>query len=161
MKCLTCLNLSGEQPIFPESRIYESRLWLIEHVYPTKLLGWFVIILKRHTESLHDLSREEFEELAAIQFKLTKQLNEELKLQKEYSVCFAEHPSYRHVHFHIIPILKSLDEKHRGSNVFSLLRIPEEESISKRDIIKFCKRIKRALQVIVSGSRRESQPWFG
>ncbi len=41
-------SLSGEQRISPGPTIYESRYWLVEHAYPCRMLGWLVIVLKRH-----------------------------------------------------------------------------------------------------------------
>ncbi len=64
MTCLTCLNLSGEQPISPAPFIYEGTYRVVDHAYPTTHLGWPVILPRRHVEALHELTQEEFQELA-------------------------------------------------------------------------------------------------
>ncbi len=41
---------------------------MVDHAYPTSHLGWLVIVLKRHVEALHELRKEEFVELAEIEY---------------------------------------------------------------------------------------------
>jgi len=50
-----------------------------------KTTGWLVIVLKRHAESLHELTTEEFAELAQIQAKLMHFLYEELYVRRNMS----------------------------------------------------------------------------
>lgn len=145
MQCYTCLNISNERPIFSESRIWEGKFWLVEHVYPVKILGWFVVILKKHAEVFHEIGEEEWLELAKVQSKLTKLLNEELSPEKEYIFSFVDKPHFHHIHFHIVAIPKELPKKFRGVNIFSLLNIDEIESVSKEEIIKLCNKIKPKL----------------
>ena len=91
MECLSCLSLQGIQRISPGPIIYEGRSWVVEHAYPTSLKGWLVIVLKRHVEALHDLTREEFQELADIQYRLAQVMRFRASIEKEYMMCFAEH----------------------------------------------------------------------
>lgn len=146
MGCYSCLSISGKKPLFPESRIYDGRYWLVEHAYPVKLKGWFVIVLKRHAEALHSLSGEEFLELSKVLKKITKLLFQELKPHKEYVCCFAEKKNFNHLHFHVIPRPKSLPEQYKGPKIFSLLGKKGESSIPKSEIILFCERLKNKLK---------------
>ena len=67
------LSLSSRNPAYsPGPYIYEGRSWVVDHAYPTSLKGWLVIVLKRHVEALHDLTHEEFRELADIQYRLAQ-----------------------------------------------------------------------------------------
>ena len=106
----------------------------MEHAYPTKLKGWLVIVLKRHVEALHDLTFEEFAELAAIQARATQLLHEVLDCEKEYVMCLAEAEHFHHIHVHVVPKLRDLPEELKGANIFALLgekvaddAIPPEE----------------------------------
>lgn len=85
MTCLTCLNLSGERPISPAPFIYEGTHWVVDHAYPTKLLGWLVILPRRHVEALHELTREEFQELAEIEYKLLQVMHADPPILLHYS----------------------------------------------------------------------------
>ena len=71
MECWTCKSNTGEKRISPGPTIFEGEYWLVEHAYPVKTIGWLVIVLKRHAEALHELTPEEFAELAQIQARLT------------------------------------------------------------------------------------------
>ncbi len=81
MECWTCKSNSGEKRISPGATIFEGKYWLVEHAYPVKIIGWLVIVLKRHTEALHELTIEEFAELAQIQAKLIMSLPNRLVCQ--------------------------------------------------------------------------------
>jgi diadenosine tetraphosphate (Ap4A) HIT family hydrolase len=51
---------SGDKRISPGCQIFNGKYWLVEHAYPSNLVGWLVIVLKRHCEKLHDLEKEEW-----------------------------------------------------------------------------------------------------
>lgn len=143
--CLSCLSNSGAKRISPGEIIYEGSFWQVEHVFPTGLLGWLVIVLKRHSEKLHELSQDEWRELADINYKLTRTLHKILDSEKEYSCCFAEMEGFRHIHYHLIPKTKDFDAENTGAKVFRYLRVKEDECISKERIIEFCKRLKNEI----------------
>src|SRR5690348_12644608 len=66
MECWTCKSNTGEKRISPGPTIFEGNYWLVEDTYPIKILGWLVIVLKRHAEALHELTAEEFIELEPV-----------------------------------------------------------------------------------------------
>jgi diadenosine tetraphosphate (Ap4A) HIT family hydrolase len=70
----------------------------VEHAYPTQLLGWLVIVLRRHAEALHELTRDELLELASIQYDVIAELYAALHCQKEYLACYAELAHFQHIH---------------------------------------------------------------
>lgn len=124
------------------SRIYDGNYWVIEHAYPVRLKGWLVIVLKRHAEALHELTKEEFEELAALQEKVTKTLFAVLGVEKEYSLCLAEGNYFHHIHFHQIGIPKNLPDKYKGPKVFGLMH---EKPIAEKEIIAFCRKLQKII----------------
>jgi diadenosine tetraphosphate (Ap4A) HIT family hydrolase len=142
MECWTCKSNSGEKRISPGPTIFEGTYWLVEHAYPVKTIGWLVIVLKRHAEALHDLTSEEFAELAQIQARLTKILFEELHSEKEYVSCYAEMEHFRHIHFHVFAKPFHLPDELKGGNSFALLKATPEETVPANKLIEFCELVK-------------------
>lgn len=144
MTCLTCLNLSGEQPISPAPFIYEGTYWVVDHAYPTKHLGWLVILPRRHVEALHELTREEFQELAEIEYKLVQVMRTDPAIQKEYLMCFAEGEGFHHVHIHVVPKPANLPARLKGPRVFALLKVDKKHAAKK--LTAFCEEFTRKLR---------------
>lgn len=138
MECWTCKSNSGEKRISPGPTIFEGQYWLVEHAYPVKVIGWIVIVLKRHAQALHELTSEEFTELAEIQARLIPLLHEELNCEKEYVVCYAEMEHFRHIHFHVFAKPSNLPEELKGGGSFALLKVMGEEAVPSNKIIAFC-----------------------
>ena len=139
-KCFTCQSLSGEKRISPGPAIHEGNFWLVEHAYPCQLKGWLVLVLKRHVEALHELSQEEFRELANLQHKLARLLHDELDCEKEYSICLAETEHFHHIHFHLVPKPKNLPDELKATRIFAMLQ--EKDAISPDEIRKLCRRLR-------------------
>ena len=113
-ECWSCPSLSGAQRISPGHFIHEGRYWMVDHAYPTRLLGWLVLVLKRHAEALHDLSAEEMAEMGDLIRRSCQVLREVARYQKEYVSLYAEAPHFAHLHFHIIPRAADLPDNLRG-----------------------------------------------
>jgi diadenosine tetraphosphate (Ap4A) HIT family hydrolase len=145
MECWTCRSNSGEKRISPGPTIFEGKYWLVEHAYPVKILGWLVIVLKRHAEALHELTAEEFAELAQIQAKVIPLLYEELHSEKEYISCYAEMEHFRHIHVHVFARPPDWPEELKGGRSFALLKVTPEEAIPPNEIITFCELLKNKL----------------
>jgi diadenosine tetraphosphate (Ap4A) HIT family hydrolase len=148
MECWTCKSNSGEKRISPGPTIYEGNYWLVEHAYPVKVVGWLVVVLKRHAEALHELRVEEFAELALIQAKAIYALHEELNPEKEYVSCYAEMEHFRHIHFHVFAKPSDLPEELKGGHSFALLKVTPEEAIPPGKIIAFCELLKNRLTTV-------------
>jgi diadenosine tetraphosphate (Ap4A) HIT family hydrolase len=140
--CLTCRSLSGERRISPGPTIVDGRYWMLEHAYPTRLNGWLVIVLKRHAEALHELTREEFGELGELQALAVRLLHEALNCAKEYSVCFAEKEGFQHIHFHIVARSRDLPTELKGTKIFSMINVTAAEALSPEEIKAFCEQLR-------------------
>jgi diadenosine tetraphosphate (Ap4A) HIT family hydrolase len=147
-KCLTCLNLSGERRISPGPYIYEGTHWIVDHAYPTTHLGWLVILPKRHVEALHELTRQEFQELAEIEYRLVQVMHTDSSVLKEYMMCFAEGQGFAHVHIHVVPRPVDLPAEIKGPRVFALLAVDAEHAIPAQEITAFCEEFTRKLQAL-------------
>jgi diadenosine tetraphosphate (Ap4A) HIT family hydrolase len=148
MECLTCLNLSGAQRISPGPFIYEGPSWIVDHAYPTTCLGWLVILPKRHIEALHELTKEEFQELAEIQYKLVQVMHTDSAVQKEYMMCFAEGEGFHHVHIHVVPRAFDLPAELKGPRVFGYLQVDKEHALPTHELTTFCEEFTRKLQAL-------------
>jgi diadenosine tetraphosphate (Ap4A) HIT family hydrolase len=115
---------------------------LVEHAYPVKRPGWLVIVLKRHTEALHELISAEFAELAQIQFRAVNLLHEASHCQKEYVSCYAEAEHFYHIHFHVFAKPHDLSPDLIGGKSFALLKVPETEAVSRESIGAFCEQLR-------------------
>ena len=138
MNCLSCDSNSGIKRISPGKPIYKGNYWIVEHAYPTGVLGWNVIVLLRHCEKLHELLLEEWIELAEIQDAVTKSMHKIGKLEKEYSACFAEVEGFKHIHFHVIPKYENLSNEFLGTKSFQYLKVGIENSIDQNIVIEYC-----------------------
>ena len=145
MECLTCKSNTGEKRISPGPTIFEGRYWLVEHAYPIKIIGWIVIVLKRHAEALHELTVVEFIELAQIQARLIPLLHEELHCEKEYVSCYAEMEHFQHIHFHVFARPVGIPDELKGGRSFALLKVTPEEAVAPVEIISFCKLLRDKL----------------
>src|SRR5215210_8242401 len=136
MECLSCKSISGQKRISPGPIIFEGRAWLVEHAYPCAMKGW--LVLRRHAEALHELSRDEFEELAELQERFARLLRHELGSEKEYSACFAEAEGFHHIHFHLIAKPRDLPDHLTGTRIFAMLKPEEREAVPEADMAEFC-----------------------
>jgi diadenosine tetraphosphate (Ap4A) HIT family hydrolase len=134
MECLVCQSLEGIQRISPGPFIYEGRYWLVDHAYPTSLKGWLVIVPRRRVEALHDLSREEFRELADIQYRLAQVMQSRCSSEKEYMVCFSEAEHFHHVHIHFVARPQDLPQEARGPRIFAYLKVNQQSAIPPNEI---------------------------
>ena len=145
-RCLACASNEGVQRISPARPVLEGSYWLIEHAYPVGLLGWMVIVLRRHAAALHELTPEELRELGELQAALIPRLREATACEKEYLACFAEGPGFKHVHVHVVPVPADLPGSLRGSRVMSLLTINETARVSANSVRSFCDTLRARLQ---------------
>ena len=136
--CLTCLSNTGERRISPGQTIYQGRHWLIEHAYPCGLVGWLVIVLRRHAEAMHELAPDEWAELGSLQQKAATLLHSGLQCEKEYVMGIADVPGFTHVHFHVIAKPRDLNAELVGTRIFAMLKVGPEEAVPPETVAEFC-----------------------
>ena len=141
-QCLSCKSISGEKRISPGPTIYEGRYWLVEHVYPTALKGWLVIVAKRHVEALHDLAYDEFSELGVLLGKTTMALRSVLDYEKEYTMCFSEATGFKHIHFHVVPKPHGLSPELQGPRIFGMSDPDERTPLPTEEVASFSEELR-------------------
>ena len=134
--CKSCELISrrnqGTAPLW--DCIYRTPLWDVAHCYETSLPGWLVLIVRRHIESLEELTDLEAVELGRLIRRTSSALKEISGCLKTYVLQFAESPQHPHVHFHIIPRMADLPENRRSTQIFGYLGVPDKERVSQEEM---------------------------
>jgi diadenosine tetraphosphate (Ap4A) HIT family hydrolase len=129
--CQTCELLQrrdrGEAP--PWDSILRTGHWDLIHSYDSSLLGWLVLILRRHVESVADLTDAEASALGHLARDVSRALQHALGCPKTYVVQFAEAREHPHVHVHVIARPPDLPDEARGPGIFRYLGRPEPERV--------------------------------
>jgi len=93
-----------------------------------------VVVLARHCSALHELTKDEWEDLSQLLSKLCQGLHKVLGTEKEYVMQLAEGEGFNHVHFHVIARLPDWPDDLRGRRVFSGLGLSVENALSANDL---------------------------
>jgi diadenosine tetraphosphate (Ap4A) HIT family hydrolase len=145
MECYSCLANRGERRISPGPVMYDGDYWTVDHAYPTALVGWLVLVLKRHAEAMHELSAAECAEMGELLGRTARALREETGCEKEYIACFAEADHFHHVHIHVVPRRADLPHELQGPRSFALLNPAPETAAAPEDVVAFCERMRARL----------------
>ncbi len=141
--CESCMSNNGTNRISPSKPIYEGKYWLVEHAYPSGLLGWLVILPKRHVEAIHELTDLENREFGRIYPKVIEALHRITKSKKEYVFQIAKGSGFKHVHYHVISIDKKLPADIGVVKIFGLKN--NKNPISEKKVIEFCDKVRRGM----------------
>ena len=120
--CKSCELISrrnqGTAPLW--DCIYRTPLWDVAHCYETSLPGWLVLIVRRHIESLDELTDLEAVELGRLIHRTSVALKEITGCLKTDVLQFAESPQRPHVHFHVIPRMTDLPENRHSTQILGI-----------------------------------------
>jgi diadenosine tetraphosphate (Ap4A) HIT family hydrolase len=105
----------AEAPVWDS--ILRTEHWDLVHSFDASLLGWLVLIARRHTESIADLTDAEAASLGC---------------QKTYVVQFSESEG-GHVHVHVVARMPDLPDEARGPGIFRYLGRPEAERVPEAE----------------------------
>lgn len=125
--CYSCAEERHLSAGRPEEAIWISDEWRVAHAMNSALLGWLVVIPRRHVEGLHELNAVETAALGPLLQQVSQALVNVLGCSKTYVITFAETPGFTHVHFHVVPRDAQLPARLRGTNVFEFMKKPEAE----------------------------------
>ncbi len=133
----------GDAP--PWDSIYRSDYWDLVHAYNTSWLGWLVLVLRRHTEAIADLTPGEAEELGVLLQQVSQALEKQTGCSKTYVMQFAESASHPHVHFHVVPRLPGQAPEDISYKVLRHLGVPLDEQRSESELNTFVEGVRRHL----------------
>jgi diadenosine tetraphosphate (Ap4A) HIT family hydrolase len=120
-ECYSCDRTAVLDELPPRERVAVDEHWRVAHAFGAGLLGWLVLMPRRHVLSVAELGDDEAAALGHWQVRLSRALTEETGCRKVYVAQFAEAPGFGHVHFHLVPRPPELAEELRGPRVFGLL----------------------------------------
>lgn len=131
--CQTCARIAarnrGEAP--PWDSIYRAQHWDVVHSYNSGLLGWLVVIARRHIAALDEMTDDEAVELGRMVRAVSNSLKAHTGCAKTYVVQFAEHPDHPHVHFHVIARMPEQPDDYKGPLIFRYLGVADAEHVSE------------------------------
>lgn len=130
--CYVCDREAEFDRLPPRERIAYDDHWRVAHAFGSALLGWLVLVPRRHVMELADLTDEEAESLGVWQVRLARALAAELGTPKTYLAEFGEAPGF-HLHFHVVPRRPEFDPSLVGPKVFDLLGRGGDEEVSAED----------------------------
>ncbi len=146
--CHTCQLLAqrdtGQAPLW--DNIYRTQHWDVVHSYNTALPGWLVLVVRRHIESIAELTEDEAAELGVLLQRVSAALKEITGCVKTYVIQFAEAAEHPHVHFHIIPRMSDQPDGRRSTKIFGYLGVPEEERVSENEMNEIAKNVQHFLR---------------
>jgi diadenosine tetraphosphate (Ap4A) HIT family hydrolase len=132
-ECHTCELIkrrdSGDAPLW--DCIVRTEYWDVAHAYNTSLLGWLVLIARRHIAAIDEMTDEEAIEMGRLVRRVSLVLKAETGCLKTYVVQFAEAQGHAHVHFHIIPCMPDQPAEVKGPRIFKYLGVSETEQVSE------------------------------
>jgi diadenosine tetraphosphate (Ap4A) HIT family hydrolase len=117
--CYTCRQ-EGSLDGGPEAeKVHVGEYWRVALVQRSALPGWVVVVPRRHTTRIGDLTAAEARELGPLLIAVSQAIEDVTGTSKTYLMQFAEAEGFAHVHIHVTP--RSPDEEHRGPRVFAYL----------------------------------------
>ncbi len=132
-ECGTCARIAqrdaGAAPDWDAIVRFDD--WDVVHSYDTSLLGWIVLVSRRHLESLDELTADEARHLGELLREISVFLKSHLGCAKTYVMQFAEHPEHPHVHFHVVPRMADIPADCKGANVFRYLLVEDDERVAE------------------------------
>ncbi|MCQ3930887.1 MAG: HIT family protein [Chloroflexi bacterium] len=146
--CHTCELVErrnvGDAPLWDS--IFRTPYWDVVHCNSTSLLGWLILVQRRHIAAIEELSEAEAIELGKLIRHVSIVVTELTGCIKTYVVQFAEAPGHNHVHFHIIPRMPNQLDEHRGPGVFKQLGVLEAERVSETAMNELAQKVRRYLE---------------
>lgn len=150
--CKTCdliaVRDAGAAP--PWDTIYRTPSWDVVHSYNTALPGWLVLVERRHSEAVDELTDDEAAELGLLIKRVSAALRQATGCVKTYVIQFAEAEGHRHVHFHVVPRMADQPEDRQGTKIFGYLGVPEEERVSEARMNDIAAQVRHYLQVVTA-----------
>lgn len=147
--CRTCALLdrrdAGQAPDW--DCIVRTESWDVVHCDNTSLLGWIVLVVRRHVAALADLTDSEAAAVGPLVRDVSRALHAQVGCEKTYVAQFAEHPQHRHVHVHVVPRPRGLADDEVGPGIFKFLGVDAASRVSESEMNRFAAGLRTALAI--------------
>jgi len=153
--CYACQHNLREPSALPSrERVYDDGRWRVAHAFTAALLGWMVVVPRRHVVSMAELTAGEATALGPLLTALSRGLERILGARKAYVAFFAEAEGFAHVHIHVVPRLADLPDDRRGPRVFGYLEQPTDQWVGEDDMDRVADRLRPFLAAEVHALTR-------
>ena len=146
-QCKTCELVAqrdaGTAPLW--DNIFRTDYWDVVHSYNTSIVGWIVLVPRRHRDAIAELSPEETAELGPLLQRVSRALADVTGCVKTYVMQFAEHPQHPHVHFHVVPRMADQPPELHSWRVLTGLGVREDQRVSETEMNAIAGRLGRLL----------------
>jgi diadenosine tetraphosphate (Ap4A) HIT family hydrolase len=132
--CLTCAAGEGRVQLSLVPSLAITEHWRVEQGHPTKVPGWLVVVLLRHAPALHDLTPDEWSDLATVLAATCSAHRDVVGAEKEYVMQFAEAEGHQHVHLHVVPRMPDWPPELRGPRAMEALGAPAGEAPTLEEV---------------------------
>ena len=129
--CYTCIQESALPTAPAAEKVYVGEHWRVALALGSALPGWVVVVPRRHTTRVADLTAGEAADLGPLLVAVSRAIETVTRSPKTYVMQFAEAEGFSHVHFHVTP--RSPDVEHRGPKVFAYLNQHETMTSDEKD----------------------------
>jgi len=147
MTCLTCELVakrdSGEAPLWDS--IFRTQYWDVVHSYNSELLGWLVVVPRRHMEAIAEMRVAESTEFGVLLRDVSATLKEVTGCLKTYVMQFAEHSQHPHVHFHVVPRMADQPIERKACKTMAYLGVSDDVRVSEDAMNELGKKIRTLL----------------
>jgi diadenosine tetraphosphate (Ap4A) HIT family hydrolase len=109
------------------------------------VVGWLVLVLRRHARALHELTADEAVALGRWLPAVTAALHDATGCELEYVMQFAEGDRFQHVHFHIVARAHDWPDEFKGPRIFAAWGTASP--VSKADTTRLMEAIARSMSV--------------
>lgn len=135
----------------PWETVLRTPGWDVVQAFDSSVVGWLVLVLRRHVTSLAELTDLEAAELGPLVKQVSRALHDVTGCEKTYLAQFAESPLHRHVHVHVIPRSSTLGNDEIGPKIFGRLGVPAEEQVGIDRLTELAGKLRDRLGHIRSG----------
>jgi diadenosine tetraphosphate (Ap4A) HIT family hydrolase len=123
--------MAGEIVLTNAPRLVLDEYWCVEHGHPVAVVGWLVLVLRRHALALHELTEHEAVALGKWLPELTRALHEVTGCALEYVMQFAEGEGFQHVHFHLVARPADWPDEFKGPKAFAAWGVDDPVSAAQ------------------------------
>lgn len=118
--CFSC-DQEATPSLPPRDDLAGTAHWRVAHAFNSTLPGWLVVLPRRHTLSMTDLTPEAADELGGLLRRLALALQSVTGCVKTYLMQFSEAEGFSHLHLHLVPRMSTHPEDALGPKVFAYL----------------------------------------
>jgi diadenosine tetraphosphate (Ap4A) HIT family hydrolase len=134
MDCYSCAREAEFGQLPARELIAADRLWRLAHAFDVAVLGWLVLVPRRHVTAIGELTDAEASSLGSWLVRTSRSLQAVVGCEKTYVSQFAEGEGFAHVHFHVIPRPADLPSDLRGPRIFYALAAGPGERVSVEEM---------------------------